>query len=147
MVAGSGPSPRHRADLRDHARYVAIRHDERFAALKRKTRRLAILTAVLFPGWYLLYVVAAEFARRVMTYRLLGVLNVAVVSGLLQFAVAFVIAWRHGRYCREVLDPLAAQIVGDAERSVRWGARRRLTAAGQGGALVLSRGPGGEGSR
>lgn len=109
---------------------------------------------MLFPGWYLLYVAAAEFARSVMTYRLLGVLNVAVLSGLLQFAVAFVIAWRHGRYCREVLDPLAAQIVGDAERSVRWGARRRLTAApgaAPGAGLALSRvvrtGPGGEGSR
>lgn len=76
-----------------------------------------------------------------MAYRLLGTVNVALLAALLQFAVAFAIAWRHGRYCREVLDPLAAQIVADADRGVRSAARRHAT-AGPGAAPARNRRPG-----
>lgn len=78
-----------------------------------------------FLGWYLLYVLAAAFARDVMAYRLFGNINVALVSGVLQFVAAFVLAWRYTRYARAALDPLAAQILADAEERVDEALRRR----------------------
>jgi Protein of unknown function, DUF485 len=83
----------------------------------------------MFLGWYFLYVVAAAFARDLMAYRLLGNINVALVFGVLQFASAFVLAWRYTRYARQVLDPLAAQIVADAEERVGEAVRRRTGAS------------------
>ncbi|GAB3969941.1 hypothetical protein GCM10029978_042300 [Actinoallomurus acanthiterrae] len=83
----------------------------------------------MFLGWYFLYVVAAAFARDLMAYRLVGNINVALVFGVLQFASAFVLAWRYTRYARLVLDPLAAQIVADAEERVGEAVRRRTGAS------------------
>jgi uncharacterized membrane protein (DUF485 family) len=123
VVTGSRPSPHRRADPRDRARYAAIRQDERFAVLKGKSRKLLLLIVALFLSWYFLYVIASAFARDLMAYRLFGNINVALVFGILQFASAFAFAWRYARYAREVLDPLAAQIVADAERRLRPAAR------------------------
>ncbi|MEV5751155.1 DUF485 domain-containing protein [Actinoallomurus sp. NPDC052308] len=141
MVTGSRPSPRRRTDPRDRARLVAIRQDERFALLKGKFRRLAILFVSTFLGWYFLYVLASAFARDVMAYRVFGNVNVALVGGLLQFASAFVLAWRYTRYAGAVLDPLAAQIVADADERVGEAVRRR--AAGSSGPSYGAA-PGGE---
>ncbi|MEV5710719.1 DUF485 domain-containing protein [Actinoallomurus sp. NPDC052274] len=141
MVTGSRPSPRHGTDPRDRARLVAIRQDERFALLKGKFRRLAVLVLSTFLGWYFLYVLASVFARDVMAYRVIGNVNVALVCGLLQFASTFVLAWRYSRYARAVLDPLAAQIAADADERVGEAVRRR--AAGSSGPSYGA-GPGGE---
>jgi uncharacterized membrane protein (DUF485 family) len=97
--------------------------------LKGKSRRLIVLIVSVFLGWYFLYVVAAAFARDLMAYRLVGNVNVALVFGVLQFASAFVLAWRYTRYARQVLDPLAAQIVADAEERVGEAVRRRTEAS------------------
>lgn len=60
-----------------------------------------------------------------MAYRVLGHVDVALLFGLSQVAATFVLAWRHVRHAREVLDPLAAQIVADADRRVRSAVHRR----------------------
>ncbi|GAA4627964.1 hypothetical protein GCM10023196_042360 [Actinoallomurus vinaceus] len=83
----------------------------------------------MFLGWYFLYVAAAAFAREFMAYRIVGNVNVALVFGVLQFVSAFVLAWRYTRYARQVLDPLAAQIVADAEERVGEAVRRRAGAS------------------
>jgi uncharacterized membrane protein (DUF485 family) len=67
-------------------------------------------------AWYSLYVLAAIFARGLMRNRLFAHVDVALVFGLLQFAATFALARRYVRYSREVLDPLRAQVVADAER-------------------------------
>ena len=66
-------------------------------------------------AWYLLYVIAAVFARDVMRHRLTGNVNVALVFGVLEFGGTFLLARRYSRYSREVLDPLRAQVVADSE--------------------------------
>ncbi|MCO5998279.1 DUF485 domain-containing protein [Actinoallomurus rhizosphaericola] len=106
---------------------MAIRNDERFAILKGRSRRLALIILSTFLGWYFLYVLAAAFARDVMAYRLFGNVNVALASGVLQFVAVFVLAWRYTRHARAALDPLAAQIVADAEERVDEAVRRRAT--------------------
>jgi uncharacterized membrane protein (DUF485 family) len=102
-------------ELRD-ARYVALSQDERFIVLRRKTGRAALLVAVLFMVWYFLYVIASVFAREVMRHRLIGSVNVALVFGVLQFALTFLLARRYSRYSRKVLDPLRSQLADDAGR-------------------------------
>lgn len=81
-----------------------------------KFARLILLIVSSFFGWYLLYVMAAAYARSFMGYRLIGNVNVALVFGVLQFVSTFYLAWRYARYSRDVLDPLAEQILADAER-------------------------------
>lgn len=81
----------------------------------------------MFLGWYFLYVLASAFARDLMAYRLFGNINVALVFGVLQFASTFVLAWGYTRRARAFLDPLAAQIVADAEERVGEAVRRRAT--------------------
>jgi uncharacterized membrane protein (DUF485 family) len=69
-------------------------------------------------AWYLLYVIAAVFARDLMRHRLAGNVNVTLVFGVLEFAGTFLLARRYSRYSRysrEVLDPLRAQVVADSE--------------------------------
>jgi uncharacterized membrane protein (DUF485 family) len=66
-------------------------------------------------AWYVLYVIAAVFARGLMRHRLAGHVNVALVFGVLEFAGTFLLARRYSRYSREVLDPLRAQVVADSE--------------------------------
>ena len=74
--------------------------------------------------WYFLYVMAAVFARDVMRHMVIGHVNVALVFGLLQFAVTFLLARRYSRYSREVLDPLRSELAGDAGRTAAPGTER-----------------------
>jgi uncharacterized membrane protein (DUF485 family) len=125
MVTGSGPSPRRDTDSRHRGRCAAIAQDEKFVLLRRKfTKRATLVLSAVF-GWYFLYVFAAVFARDIMSRRLVGRVNVALVLGVLQFAVTFIVTARYTRYSREVMDPLAAQIVADAEDRVGSGGRPR----------------------
>ncbi len=87
-----------------------ISQDEIYMQLKGKYRRLILIVGLVAGGWYLLYVMACEFARSFMTYRLFGRVNVALVFGVLEFASTFVIAGRFARFSRDVVDPLAAQV-------------------------------------
>jgi uncharacterized membrane protein (DUF485 family) len=88
-----------------------------------------LLILSLFLGWYLLYVFGVVFARDLMAYRIAGNVNVALVFGVLQFAAAFVLAWRYTRHARRVLDPLAARIVAHADERVGAAVRRRQAGA------------------
>ncbi len=117
-IVGAGPAPRRDTDPRDRARYAAMAQDERYVLLKGRFGRLTLVMGASFLGWYLLYVVASAFAGGFMRQRLFGDVNVALVFGVAQFASTFLLAWRHARYSREVLDPLADQVVADAERRV-----------------------------
>jgi uncharacterized membrane protein (DUF485 family) len=119
MVNGSGPSARRGSDPHYQARYVAISQDERFILLRRKIGQIISLTVGLLIGWYFLYVISAVFAPGLMRHRLAGNINVALVFGVLEFAFTFFLARRYTRYSREVLDPLTAQIVADADRRTR----------------------------
>ena len=76
--------------------------DEKYVQLKGKYRRLILVVGLAVGGWYLLYVLACEFARDFMTYRLFGRVNVALVFGTLEFASTFVIAARFADFSREL---------------------------------------------
>lgn len=74
-------------------------------------------------AWYLLYVIAVAFTPGVLGHRLIGGVDVALVFGLLQFALTFLLARRYSHYSRRVLDPLRSQLAADAGRDGRTAVR------------------------
>ena len=96
-------------------RLVEVQRSEDFVELRRRFRRFVFPMALVFLGWYLLYVVASGWARDFMGYKLLGNINVAYVFGLLQFVSTFLIAWLYERHMDNKVDPLAAKIRNELE--------------------------------
>ncbi|RZQ62122.1 DUF485 domain-containing protein [Amycolatopsis suaedae] len=90
-----------------------------FARLRRRLRVFIFPMTVLFLGWYLLYVVLADYAHGFMSTKLIGNINVGLVFGLLQFVSTFLITWLYVRYADKHLDPVAdkirEEIEGDAK--------------------------------
>lgn len=113
MDWGSSPATRGGADQGRHVPgggYAAIAQDRRFRLLKRRFHRAALIVAVSFLSWYLLYVLLSAFARGLMALPVFGNVNVAIVLGVLQFASTFLLAWWYSRHARTAVDPLAAQL-------------------------------------
>lgn len=94
----------------EHAAYQRIRASDDFAELRTSYLRFVIPMTVAFMVWYLLYVLASNWAGSFMNYKLFGNINVALVFGLLQFVSTFVIAWLYSRHSDNVLDPLSDKL-------------------------------------
>lgn len=81
-----------------------------FAALRRRLYRFVFPVSAFFLGWYLLYVVLADYAHDFMGLRLAGNITVGLVLGLLQFVSTFVITALYVRFASRRLDPMAERI-------------------------------------
>jgi uncharacterized membrane protein (DUF485 family) len=109
----STPTPEN--DRRVHQRsahpvYVELSESAEFEELRSRFRRFAVPATVAFMAWYLLYVVMSNWAHDFMSAQVVGLVNVAVVFGLLQFASTFLIAILYGRYMNKQVDPLAREL-------------------------------------
>jgi uncharacterized membrane protein (DUF485 family) len=89
----------------DRPDYVAIQNSPEFTALRRRFRRFVFPVSALFFAWYLTYVLLAAYARDLMSYRLVGSVNVGIMLGLLQFATTIVITIGYLRFARRRIDP------------------------------------------
>ncbi len=96
-----------------HAAYERIHASDDFRELRRRYLRFAFPMTVAFMVWYLLYVVASNWAGGFMDTKVIGNVNVALVFGLLQFASTFLIASLYARHANRKLDPLAARLRDD----------------------------------
>jgi uncharacterized membrane protein (DUF485 family) len=103
-AAAPDPEPPGRPD------FVAIRDSAEFAVLRRRFRRFVFPMSAVFFLWYLSYVLLAAYARDLMSHRLVGSVNVALVLGLLQFASTIAITCGYLRYARRYIDPQIAAI-------------------------------------
>ena len=65
--------------------------------------------AVFFIG-YLSHLLLSAYARDFMSVRILDSINVALILGVGQFLLAFVLAWAFGRSLKRSIDPLAEEI-------------------------------------
>ena len=84
--------------------YLEVQGSAAFGEVRDRYRRFVFPVVAAFFAWYLLYVVAATTAPRLMAHRLVGELNVAMAAGLAQFATTFLLTWayaRHARLCRD----------------------------------------------
>lgn len=100
----------------DQTHSQAARHDpiydelvesREFKELRRRYGIFVLPATALFLGWYLLYVLASNWAHDFMSTKVVGHINVALVFGLLQFVSTFVIAWQYARYMDTHVDALA----------------------------------------
>ena len=102
-----------------HAAYERIHASEEFQRLRKRYLGFAIPMTVAFMFWYLLYVVASNWAEGLMNTQVIGNINVALVFGLLQFVSTFLIAWLYARHANRELDPIAERLRRDYEGSIR----------------------------
>ena len=91
-------------------RYLAVQRSDEFAGLRRALRRFVFPMTAAFFLWYALYVILSAYARDLMSIKIVGNINVALVFGLLQFVTTFLIAWLYSRYAAKNLDPVADRI-------------------------------------
>lgn len=90
--------------------YDELHASAEFAELRRRYRGFVFPATVAFLAWYLLYVVLSNWGGDLMSTKVVGNLNVALVFGLLQFVTTFVLAWVYARYSNAKLDPLAREL-------------------------------------
>src|SRR5687768_1371246 len=99
------------------AMYEAIYAGREFTELRRRFRRFVIPATIFFLSWYFTFVLLAAFAPGFMATKVLGAINIGLVLGLLQFVSTFAITVAYGRWARRHLDPLAADLRAEIERS------------------------------
>lgn len=100
----------------DAETYLATQHSPEFGTLRKALRGFVFPMTAAFLVWYALYVVLSAYARGLMSVKIIGNINVALVFGLLQFASTFLIAWWYARYADRRLDPVADRIRGRLEK-------------------------------
>lgn len=93
-----------------HEAYERIHASAEFQELRKRYLGFAFPMTVAFMAWYLLYVIASNWAGGLMDTKVIGNINVALVFGLLQFASTFLIAWLYARHANRNLDPMAEQL-------------------------------------
>jgi uncharacterized membrane protein (DUF485 family) len=72
--------------------------------------------------FYFLLPIGAAYFQSVYTIKVWGPVNVGILFALSQFVVAWGLAWFYAHRANAVFDPMAAEIVRDAEK--RMGARK-----------------------
>lgn len=91
-------------------------HDSpEFVTLRRKLRRWIFPMTGLFLGWYLLYVLLADYAPEFMSTKVFGNVNIGLLFGLGQFVSTFLITWLYVRHANKNVDPIADRIRGEME--------------------------------
>ena len=87
--------------------------------LRHRLRKFVFPMSGLFLGWYLLYVLLADYAHGFMATKVFGNINVGLIFGLLQFVSTFVITTLYVRHANRNLDPLAEKLRDEIERTGR----------------------------
>ena len=95
--------------------WVDVQASDDFVELKHRLRKFVFPVAGLFLGWYLLYVLLADYAHGFMSTKVVGNINVGLIFGLLQFVSTFVITTLYVRHANKNLDPLAEKLRGELE--------------------------------
>lgn len=90
-----------------------------FVQLRKRLRGFVFPMTAVFLGWYLLYVLMADYAQGFMSVRVFGNITVGLIFGLLQFVSTFVITGLYVWFANRRLDPIADKIRADIEEGVR----------------------------
>jgi uncharacterized membrane protein (DUF485 family) len=85
--------------------YSAIQRSEEFSQLRSRLRRFVFPMTGLFLCWYMVYVLLAAFDHDLMSYRLIGLINVGLVLGVSQFITTILIMLAYLRFAKTHLDP------------------------------------------
>lgn len=99
--------------------YARLRQSKDFVELQRSYFGFVLPWTIAFMVWYLLYVLACNWAPGFMTTQVVGNINVALIFGLLQFVSTFGIAWLYSSHSNRELDPRAARVRADYEEATK----------------------------
>lgn len=99
--------------------WTRVQSTPEFVQLRRRLRGFVFPMTAVFLGWYLLYVVVADYAHDFMSIKVFGNINVGLIFGLLQFASTFLITWLYVRHANKHLDPVADKIREELEGDLR----------------------------
>jgi len=92
--------------------FVAIQQSEEFKVLRRRALVFIFPMTALFLAWYLTYVIASAYAHDFMSTRVVGVVNVGILLGLLQFVTTVALTLTYARYAKRRLDPQVTAVRG-----------------------------------
>ncbi|MFJ9557607.1 DUF485 domain-containing protein [Nocardiopsis sp. NPDC101807] len=84
--------------------------DPGFVKLRRGFTLQSVLLVSSFLLGYLSYLLLSAYARDFMSIEIVDSVNVALVMGIGQFLLTFVLAWAFSRFSDRSLDPLAREI-------------------------------------
>ncbi|WP_269856595.1 DUF485 domain-containing protein [Streptomyces sp. RPT161] len=99
--------------------YRQVQAGEAFQEVRRRYRRFAFPAAGACLVCYLLYVTAAITAPGLMGRPVAGAVNVAMLAGLAQFAMTFLLTWAYARHARLRRDRAALELRWDTQERVR----------------------------
>jgi uncharacterized membrane protein (DUF485 family) len=108
------PEPDSRAEI-----YLRVQASPEFQEIRRRYRDFVFPMSLAFLAWYLLYVFASTFARDFMAQRIVGVFNIALAFGLLQFVSTFTITWLYAKHARTRRDRAALNLRWDTQEMFR----------------------------
>ncbi|MYR31113.1 DUF485 domain-containing protein [Nocardiopsis alba] len=84
--------------------------DPRFVMLRRRFAVQTAILVVLFLGGYMTYLLLSAYARDFMGIPIMGPINVALLLGIGQFPLTFLLAWAFHLLSVRTLDPLAEEL-------------------------------------
>ena len=102
--------------------WKAIVADPRFQALHRKKTVFLWGLMVFSVVFYFLLPIGAAYFQDIFKIKVFGPVNVGILFAMSQFVVAWSLAFIYARRANTVFDPMAAEIVRDAEKKM--GARK-----------------------
>ncbi|WP_308797512.1 DUF485 domain-containing protein [Agromyces silvae] len=94
----------------EHVDYRAVQESPEFQQLRRRHRRFVFPVLGACLVWYLAYVLLAVYAHDLMSTRVWGSVNLAMVLGLAQVITTFAVTTWYVSFANRRLDPLAGQI-------------------------------------
>ncbi|MBR7672574.1 DUF485 domain-containing protein [Streptomyces daliensis] len=99
--------------------YLTVQRSAAFQQVRGRYRRFVWPATAAFLVWYFAYVIAATVAPGLMARPVSGVLNVAMVAGLAQFASTFLLTWAYARHARLRRDQLALELRWETQDMAR----------------------------
>ena len=101
--------------------YPAFEATPKFVELKKRHRSFVIPVLIAAMLWYFLYVILATYASAWMATPVIGVINIGLILGLLQFVTTFAVTSWYVSYANKKLDPLAAELRHELEAKQKAG--------------------------
>jgi len=99
--------------------WKAIDSRRDFQELHRKKTGFLWTLMVFSMVFYFLLPIGAAYFQDLYRVKVWGPVNIGLLFALLQFVVAWALAWYYARRANTEFDPMAAAIVSDAEKSLR----------------------------
>jgi uncharacterized membrane protein (DUF485 family) len=98
--------------------WKAIDEDPKFQELHRKKMSFLWGLMVFSMVYYFLLPIGAAYFQDLYKIKVWGPVNVGILFALSEFVVAWALAYIYARRANTVFDPMAAEIVRDAEKKM-----------------------------